>query len=67
MGFNQEKAEQLLADTGRRCCICSSLHNVQLHHIIPLDFMGEIFIPIPRDTGSINRSTPLKKLLKTSP
>ncbi|MBN1812655.1 MAG: HNH endonuclease [Anaerolineae bacterium] len=34
MGFNQKEAEALLAATGRRCCICGSLHNIQLHHII---------------------------------
>jgi hypothetical protein len=40
MGFNQKEADKLLADTGRRCCICGSLHNVQLHHIIPVEEGG---------------------------
>jgi hypothetical protein len=35
MGFQQEEAEKLLSATGRRCCICGLLHNVQLHHIVP--------------------------------
>lgn len=34
MEFKQGEADQLLADTGRRCCICGTLHKVQLHHII---------------------------------
>jgi hypothetical protein len=40
MGFNQKKAEELLVATGRRCCICGSLHNVQLHHIFPTEEGG---------------------------
>lgn len=40
MGFDQKEAEELLADTGRRCCICSALHSVQLHHIIPAEERG---------------------------
>jgi hypothetical protein len=34
MGFKRQEADKLLAATGRRCCICGSLHNVQLHHIV---------------------------------
>lgn len=34
MAFNQEEVEQLLADTGRRCCLCGTLHKVQIHHIV---------------------------------
>ncbi len=40
MAFNQKQADELLAATGRRCCICGSLHNVQLHHIIPIEEGG---------------------------
>ena len=40
MAFNQAEAEQLLAQTGRRCCICKRLHGVQLHHIIPREDGG---------------------------
>lgn len=35
MPFNQTEVEQLLADTGRRCCICKLLHHVSVHHIDP--------------------------------
>jgi hypothetical protein len=35
MGFDQKEADELLAATGRRCCICGTLHKIQLHHIIP--------------------------------
>jgi hypothetical protein len=50
MGFNQKDAEKLLADTGRRCCICYSLHNVQLHHITPVEEGG---------TDNIDNAIPL--------
>ena len=40
MGFNQKEADKLLADTGRRCCICGLLHSVQLHHIVPVEEGG---------------------------
>lgn len=33
MGFKRSEVDKLLADTGRRCCICSTLHAVQIHHI----------------------------------
>ena len=36
MGFNSKEAEDLLVATGRRCCICGTLHTVQLHHIVPV-------------------------------
>ena len=35
MAFRQKEVEKLLAETGRRCCICGLLHNVQVHHIVP--------------------------------
>ncbi len=35
MAFNRTEAENLIVQTGRRCCICHRLHDVQLHHIIP--------------------------------
>lgn len=35
MGFKQKEADKLLADTGRRCCICGTRHSVALHHIVP--------------------------------
>ncbi len=40
MGFKEKEAEQLLVDTGRRCCICGRLHGVQIHHIIPKEEGG---------------------------
>ncbi len=40
MGFDQKEANQLLAETGRHCCICSRLHSVQLHHIVPIEEGG---------------------------
>ena len=33
MGFPDKQAEELLVATGRKCCICKELHDVQLHHI----------------------------------
>ena len=40
MGFIKNEVDQLLANTGRRCCICSRLHKVQVHHIVPKDKGG---------------------------
>ncbi len=37
MGFDKSEIAQLLADCGRRCCICGRLHKVQVHHIVPGD------------------------------
>lgn len=37
MAFNKTEAIQLLADCGRRCCICGQLHRVQVHHIVSGD------------------------------
>lgn len=37
MGFDKTEVAQLLANCGRRCCICGQLHRVQVHHIIPDD------------------------------
>lgn len=34
MPFKKKDIENLLAATGRKCCICGTLHNVQVHHII---------------------------------
>jgi hypothetical protein len=50
MAFNQHEIEQLLADTGRRCCICGTLHKVQVHHIIPQEEGG---------TDDIDNAVPL--------
>lgn len=35
VGFKNDELERLLAETGRRCCLCGILHKVQVHHIIP--------------------------------
>ena len=40
MAFKQCEIEQLLADTGRRCCLCDRLHGVQVHHIVPVEGGG---------------------------
>ncbi len=40
MGFKQSDVDKLLADTGRHCCICGILHNIQVHHIIPKEDGG---------------------------
>jgi len=40
MAFKQAEIDQLLADTGRRCCICGTLHGVQVHHIVPREDGG---------------------------
>jgi CheY-like chemotaxis protein len=41
MPFKKKDVENLLAATGRRCCICKTLHNVQIHHIVPLENGGD--------------------------
>jgi hypothetical protein len=46
MGFDKVEVEQLLAECGRRCCICGRLHRVQVHHIIPGDDNIENGIPL---------------------
>ncbi len=40
MAFDKGEAENLLMQTGRRCCICKRLHGVQMHHIIPSEKGG---------------------------
>ncbi len=40
MAFKQEEVEQLLVNTGRRCCICHNYHNVSAHHIFPISEGG---------------------------
>lgn len=40
MGFDKKETDQLLADCGRRCCICGQLHRLQVHHIKPKDNGG---------------------------
>ena len=40
MAFNSHEIENLLAKTGRRCCLCKMLHSVQVHHIIPQEEGG---------------------------
>ena len=40
MAFNKGEVEKLLADTGRRCCLCGKLHRVQVHHIVPREDGG---------------------------
>lgn len=35
MPFRTREVARLLVETGRRCAICRSLHNVQVHHIRP--------------------------------
>jgi hypothetical protein len=40
MGFDPKEVDELLAKTGRHCCICGTLHQVQVHHIKPKDKGG---------------------------
>lgn len=40
MGFKQGEVEELLVQTGRRCCLCGELHIIQVHHIVPLEKGG---------------------------
>jgi hypothetical protein len=40
MGFDKNEIDRLLADCGRRCCICGHLHAVQVHHIKPKEKGG---------------------------
>jgi hypothetical protein len=35
MPFKNKDIDSLLAACGRMCCICSKLHQVQVHHIVP--------------------------------
>jgi len=45
MPFNQREVEELLAATGRLCCICNLLtHNMVIHHIVPLKDGGSDYI-----------------------
>jgi hypothetical protein len=46
MAFDRVEAEQLLADCGRHCCICTQLHSIQIHHIVPGDDTIENGIPL---------------------
>jgi hypothetical protein len=46
MGFDKTEIAQLLADCGRRCCICGHLHRVQVHHIVPGDDRIENGVPL---------------------
>jgi hypothetical protein len=46
MGFDKTGVEQLLVACGRRCCICGTLHRVQVHHIIPGDNNIDNAIPL---------------------
>lgn len=50
MAFDQKEVDTLLAETGRRCCICGTLHKVQVHHIIPRNKGG---------TDNIDNAIPL--------
>lgn len=36
MGFSKAESEELLVKTGRLCCICKKLHDVEIHHIKPV-------------------------------
>src|SRR4051794_6680866 len=40
MAFKKSEVEELLAKTGRHCCICKVLHQIQVHHIVPLEKGG---------------------------
>lgn len=56
MGFDKKESEQLLADCGRRCCICGKLHKVQIHHIKPKEkgveaLLSSFYVGIPIRPG----------------
>ncbi|MBN2379861.1 HNH endonuclease [candidate division WOR-3 bacterium] len=36
MAFKKKEVSELLVKTNRRCCLCETQHDVQVHHIIPL-------------------------------
>jgi hypothetical protein len=38
--FRPAEVDELLARTGRRCCICGRLHSIQVHHIVPSEEGG---------------------------
>ena len=40
MSFDTQEVDELLAKTGRQCCICGELHQVQVHHIKPKEKGG---------------------------
>jgi CheY-like chemotaxis protein len=44
MPFKKKDIENLLVATGRKCCICGELHNVQVHHIIAKEHGGSDMI-----------------------
>lgn len=50
MAFDKSESDNLLVQTGRRCCICQRLHGVQLHHIVPVEKGG---------SDSIDNAVPL--------
>ncbi|OGW30454.1 MAG: hypothetical protein A2X59_07190 [Nitrospirae bacterium GWC2_42_7] len=41
MAFKKKDIDRLLAAVGRKCCLCGSLHNVQVHHIVPKEDGGQ--------------------------
>ena len=41
MPFKQAEVDELLAATGRQCCLCQRMHGVQIHHIEPKEDGGE--------------------------
>lgn len=40
MGFKKAEIDRLLAETGRRCCLCRQRRQVQVHHIVPTEQGG---------------------------
>ena len=40
VGFDQRDVDRLLARTGRMCAVCNWRHQVQVHHLIPLERGG---------------------------
>jgi HNH endonuclease len=76
MGFKQTDVEELLTQTGRRCCLCGKLHLIQVHHIVPQEEGGtdDITNAIPlcpnchdevhraRASGSTTRSYSVQEL-----
>jgi hypothetical protein len=40
MDFPRSVIDRILVDTGRRCCLCGTMHRIQVHHLQPVSQGG---------------------------